>query len=49
MSSQSPEYSLIKTYLDWIADLPWKEVSEDRTDIEDARRVLDEDHYDLER
>jgi ATP-dependent Lon protease len=48
MSSQSPEYSLIKTYLDWIADLPWKEVSEDRTNIEDARRVLDEDHYDLE-
>ncbi len=48
MSSQSPEYSLIKTYLDWIADLPWSEVSEDQTDIDDARRVLDEDHYDLE-
>ena len=48
MSSQSPEHSLIKTYLDWIADLPWNEVSADQADIEDARRVLDEDHYDLE-
>ncbi|MFO7785056.1 MAG: endopeptidase La [Thermodesulfobacteriota bacterium] len=48
MSSHSPEYSVIRTYLDWILDLPWKESSEDRMDINGARKVLDEDHYDLE-
>jgi ATP-dependent Lon protease len=48
MSPQAPEHSVIKTYLDWILDLPWNTVSEDQTDIEGARKVLDEDHYDLE-
>jgi ATP-dependent Lon protease len=48
MSPQAPEHSVIKTYLDWILDLPWHAVSEDQTDIEGARKVLDEDHYDLE-
>ncbi len=48
MSSHSPEYSVIRTYLDWILDLPWKESSEDVIDIDGARGVLDEDHYDLE-
>jgi ATP-dependent Lon protease len=48
MSPQTPEHSVIKTYLDWILDLPWNTVSEDQTDIEGARKVLDEDHYDLE-
>jgi ATP-dependent Lon protease len=48
MSPQGPEYSVIKTYLDWMVELPWKKASEDQTNIEDARRVLDEDHYDLE-
>lgn len=48
MSPQAPEHSVIKTYLDWMVDLPWKKASEDQTSIEDARRVLDEDHYDLE-
>ena len=48
MSPQSPEYSVIRTYLDWILELPWQESSEDRMDMDDARRVLDEDHYDLE-
>ncbi|MBN2033212.1 MAG: endopeptidase La [Deltaproteobacteria bacterium] len=48
MSPQSPEYPVIKTYLDWILDLPWNTVSEDQVDIDGARRVLDEDHYDLE-
>jgi ATP-dependent Lon protease len=48
MSPQAPEHSVIKTYLDWMVDLPWKKVSEDQTNIEDARRVLDEDHYDLD-
>jgi ATP-dependent Lon protease len=48
MSPHAPEASMIKTYLDWLADLPWKKVSEDRTDIDHARAVLDEDHYGLQ-
>jgi ATP-dependent Lon protease len=48
MAPQSPEYSVIKTYLDWMVDLPWNELSEDRLDIHHARTVLDEDHYDLQ-
>ena len=48
MPPQAPEYSMIKTYLDWMADLPWNRLSEDRLEIEHARRVLDEDHYDLQ-
>jgi ATP-dependent Lon protease len=47
MSPHSPEYSVIKTYLDWILELPWKTLSEDQTDITHARVILDEDHYDL--
>lgn len=47
MSPHSPEYSVIKTYLDWILELPWSRHSEDQTDIRHARAVLDEDHYDL--
>jgi len=48
MSPQAPEYSLIKTYLDWLVELPWGKTSEDQMDIQYARTVLDEDHYDLE-
>jgi len=48
MSSQAPEYSLIKTYLDWLLELPWTCSSEDQMDTQYARTVLDEDHYDLE-
>ncbi|MCF8130685.1 MAG: endopeptidase La, partial [Deltaproteobacteria bacterium] len=48
MSPQSPEYSLIKTYLDWLAELPWTKASEDHMDIPYARQVLDKDHYDLD-
>ncbi len=47
MSPQSAEYSVIKTYLDWMIDLPWNVVSEDQLDINHSRIVLDEDHYDL--
>lgn len=43
------EYSVIKTYLDWLVSLPWQVVTEDILDIEHARQVLDEDHYDLEK
>lgn len=48
MSPHSAEYPVIQTYLDWLCDLPWNEVSVDETDITSARRVLDDDHYDLE-
>jgi ATP-dependent Lon protease len=48
MSPQSAEYPIIKTYLDWLLDLPWKKVTEDSDDIPAARRILDEDHYGLE-
>jgi ATP-dependent Lon protease len=48
MSAQSPEYSMIKTYLDWMVELPWSTMSDDQLDVVNARRVLDEDHYDLE-
>jgi ATP-dependent Lon protease len=48
MSAQSPEYSMIKTYLDWMVELPWSTTSEDQLDVVNARRVLDEDHYDLQ-
>jgi len=48
MSPHSPEYPVIKTYLDWLVELPWNEASEDQMDIGSASKVLDEDHYDLE-
>jgi len=48
MPPQAAEYSVIKTYLDWLIDIPWKTFSEDQLDINHARGVLDEDHYDLE-
>ena len=45
----SPEYSVIRTYLDWLVQLPWGISTSDQIDIAQARRVLDEDHYDLEK
>ena len=48
MTPQSAEYSLIKTYLDWLLDLPWNQLSEDQVDIKIAREILDEDHYGLQ-
>lgn len=47
LSSQSAEYGVIKSYLDWLIELPWNKHSQDNLNIENARRVLDEDHYDL--
>jgi ATP-dependent Lon protease len=43
------EYGVIRTYLDWILILPWDKVTDDNLDLEQARRILDEDHYDLEK
>jgi ATP-dependent Lon protease len=45
---QAAEYVVSRTYLDWIIALPWLEGSEDKIDIAKARKVLDEDHYDLD-
>ncbi|MGB8266164.1 MAG: endopeptidase La [Candidatus Velthaea sp.] len=45
----SPEYSVVRTYLDWLVQLPWGISTSDQIDIAHARRVLDEDHYDLEK
>ncbi len=43
----SPEYSVIRTYLDWVCELPWSVQTEDRLDINKAERILNADHYDL--
>tara|TARA_B110000438_G_scaffold143931_1_gene138722 strand:+ start:173 stop:2566 length:2394 start_codon:yes stop_codon:yes gene_type:complete len=46
---QSPEYTVSRTYLDWLVELPWKHESKDNEDIANAVVVLDEDHYGLEK
>ena len=43
------EYSVIRTYLDWLVDLPWQTKTDDNLDIQRVRQVLDEDHYGLEK
>jgi ATP-dependent Lon protease len=45
----SAEYTVARTYLDWLVELPWSETTEDNLDIDNAQRTLDEDHYDLEK
>lgn len=45
----SPEHGMIRTYLDWMVSLPWHKTTGEAIDLAHARRVLDEDHYDLER
>ncbi|MEO9170282.1 MAG: endopeptidase La [Candidatus Baltobacteraceae bacterium] len=45
----SPEYSVIRTYLDWLVQLPWDAETADHIDIKRSREILDEDHYDLEK
>jgi ATP-dependent Lon protease len=47
MSEQSPEYSMLRTYLDWLVELPWALPAEEPIEIEEARRILDADHYGL--
>jgi ATP-dependent Lon protease len=43
------EYGVIRTYLEWIVSLPWSKTTEDNLDLEHARAILDEDHYDIEK
>jgi ATP-dependent Lon protease len=49
MTPASPEYQMIRTYLDWVLDVPWDKPTEDRLDPIEARKVLDTDHYDLDK
>jgi ATP-dependent Lon protease len=48
LPAMAPDYHVIRTYLDFILELPWKKSSEDRLDLNEAQKVLDEDHYDIE-
>jgi len=45
----SAEYTVARTYLDWLVELPWSETTSDNLDIDNAQKTLDEDHYDLEK
>jgi len=45
---QAAEYTVIRTYLDWLIDIPWAKETKDNLDIQRAKRILNEDHYDLE-
>jgi ATP-dependent Lon protease len=49
MPEAAGEYGMVRTYLDWLIELPWKLADEKPIDIAAARRILDEDHYDLEK
>ena len=49
LPAAAAEYGVIRTYLDWILSLPWNELTPDNLDLEEARKVLDTDHYDLEK
>jgi ATP-dependent Lon protease len=48
MHAESAEAGVLRTYIEWLIELPWSVSSEDMLDLEAARRILDEDHYDLE-
>ncbi|HNY70820.1 MAG TPA: endopeptidase La [Syntrophorhabdus sp.] len=47
MSNMSAEYTVSRTYLDWLTEIPWSQATEDNLNIQDASKILDEDHYDL--
>jgi ATP-dependent Lon protease len=49
LPAAAAEYGVIRTYLDWILTAPWTQTTPDNLDLEQARRVLDEDHFDLEK
>ena len=48
MSPASAEYTVARTYLDWLIDLPWTSSTEDKIDVQEAQAILDADHHDLE-
>ena len=45
----SPDFSVIRNYLDWMVDVPWSKKTKDNFNLEHAKKILDEDHYDLEK
>ncbi len=47
--TQSPEYNVSRTYIEWLVDLPWSESTQDRIDLKEAMQILDQDHYGLEK
>ena len=47
--TQSPEYNVSRTYIEWLVDLPWSDSTEDRIDLKEALKILDEDHYGLDK
>ncbi len=49
MHPEAAEYGTVRTYLDWMLDLPWGHSTKDNLDLKKARKVLDEDHFDLEK
>jgi ATP-dependent Lon protease len=49
MHPESAEATIVRTYLDWLVEIPWSVSTEDNMDIKKAKQVLDEDHYDLEK
>jgi ATP-dependent Lon protease len=49
MQQQSAEFNVTRTYLEWLADLPWNKSTTDKLDVEDVRRCLNEDHFGLEK
>jgi ATP-dependent Lon protease len=49
LQAMAPESGVLRTYLEWLADLPWSEHTDDNYDIRRARRILDEDHYNMKR
>jgi ATP-dependent Lon protease len=49
MPSAAAEHGVIRSYLEWMVELPWSALSEDRLDVDEARRILDEDHYGLDK
>jgi ATP-dependent Lon protease len=49
MHPEAAEYSMLRTYMDWLVELPWSRSTKDNLDLKKARKVLDEDHYNLEK
>mgnify|MGYP000042856571 CR=1 FL=1 len=49
MPQMMPETSLLRNYLDWVLSLPWNTLSEDRLEVDEAAKILDEDHYGLKK
>jgi ATP-dependent Lon protease len=49
MPAASAEYTVVRTYLEWLVELPWSKQTEDKLNLADARAILDKDHYDLDK